>query len=266
MASSGIKRVGVVGFDGVGGPWLAEAETPRLRAFFREGAFTTEARTVLPSSSYPAWGSMLTGISPDQHHATEQHQFTAASPCPTWLLRLSQAWGNPPVGVFAAWPPIVGDLLEPEVGATRVQGPDDVLVALFEPYLRHARPRLLFLYLGDPDDVGHAHGYRSPEYWASVQRADRRFGLALEALDESGLAEETLVVTLSDHGGVGKSHGGDSPEELTIFWACRGPGVTRGKQLNTPVSVMDTAAVILAWAGLPLPTEMEGRVPPGVLD
>ena len=53
------KRVFVVGVDGVRGAAIGEADTPNIDKVMEEGAWTLKAQTVMPSSSYQAWGSMF---------------------------------------------------------------------------------------------------------------------------------------------------------------------------------------------------------------
>lgn len=103
------------------------------------------------------------------------------------------------------------------------------------------------------DHAGHSYGHGSAEYRAAVSEADRLIGVVMDAIAGAGLAEETLVLVTADHGGKGKGHGGSTMEEIEIPWIIAGPGVARGREIQVPVNIFDTA-VTIAWAlGLEVP-------------
>ncbi len=54
----------------------------------------------------------------------------------------------------------------------------------------------------------------------------------------------------ADHGGRGRSHGGNTMAELEIPWILNGPGVAAGKEITTPVNTFDTAATVAYIFGL----------------
>jgi len=76
--------------------------------------------------------------------------------------------------------------------------------------------------------------------------------------------DESLIILLSDHGGVGTSHGSNAPDCMNIFWGCSGPGVKKGIELKEPLNIMDTSAVILYALGLPAPSNWDARIPNGL--
>jgi arylsulfatase A-like enzyme len=118
----------------------------------------------------------------------------------------------------------------------------------------------MLVHLPVVDGIGHMYGWMSPQQISVIERADAAIGTLLEALEADGLASSTLVIVTADHGGHGLTHGGDSPEDMTVPWILAGPGVVAGLRLDAPISVMDTAATA-AWAlGLARPTEWDGRV------
>jgi arylsulfatase A-like enzyme len=75
----------------------------------------------------------------------------------------------------------------------------------------------------------------------------------MEKLRASGMLESTIVILTSDHGGVGKNHGGTSMTELEIPWMIRGPGVLAGKEIQAPINTFDTASTIAYIFGLKQP-------------
>ncbi len=120
-------------------------------------------------------------------------------------------------------------------------------------YLKEKRPQFTFIHLDHVDHAGHNHGHGTPEYDQSVAEADRLIGLVLEGLREAGIAEKTVVLVTSDHGGNVKGHGGAAMAEIEIPWILHGPGVAAGKELATPVNTYDTAATVASIFGLDAP-------------
>ena len=77
---------------------------------------------------------------------------------------------------------------------------------------------------------------------------DHNVGRLLIALEEAGLAENTLVIYISDHGDWLGDHGlilkGPMPYEglLRVPMILRGPGVPMGRVVQEPVSTLDLGA------------------------
>ncbi|MCL5745009.1 MAG: sulfatase-like hydrolase/transferase [Acidobacteria bacterium] len=107
----------------------------------------------------------------------------------------------------------------------------------------------------DPDVRANLAGY-----YGSCTALDHEFGRLMKALDEEGLAANTLVAFTSDHGDMHGSHaafGKSKPEEesLHIPLYMRLPGRIRAKQaVHTLASSIDLAPTILSiCARKPLP-------------
>ena len=78
-------------------------------------------------------------------------------------------------------------------------------------------------------------------------------GLVLQALNEIGMAEQTIVIVTSDHGGKGKGHGGATMGEIEIPWIIAGAGVVAGLECKNPINTYDTAATVAYIFGLTPP-------------
>lgn len=138
-------------------------------------------------------------------------------------------------------------------------------------YARTAKPRVLYVSLGETDDWAHGNNYG--EYLQSAHRADdylRQLWTALQAMPE--YRNNTALVFLTDHGRGNSgekgdhswtTHGEKTPEAKNIFIAVSAPGVTGGvrKDAVTQSQVAATIAQLLGenWnaaeprAGKPLP-------------
>ncbi|MCG9894180.1 MAG: sulfatase-like hydrolase/transferase [Fimbriimonadaceae bacterium] len=112
---------------------------------------------------------------------------------------------------------------------------------------------------GDPVQARARHGYL-----AMISEVDRHLAGILEALQETGLAESTLVVFTSDHGEWlgdggrwGKGHPADDAVSRVPFLVC-GPDV-RPQRVEEMGEAVDLAPTLLELAGLPVPPELQGR-------
>ena len=91
------------------------------------------------------------------------------------------------------------------------------------------------------------------QYYTSVQRADRTVGAVLRALEESGLAGETLVMFLSDHGpSLPFAKGNAWMHSTRTPWIVRWPGVVAAGRTDAEhmVSGIDLAPTVLDAVGL----------------
>lgn len=103
--------------------------------------------------------------------------------------------------------------------------------------------------------------------YAQITQVDAAAGMVLDALDELGLAENTLVIMSTDHGDAVACHGGHfdkasyMPEEMIrIPMAMRYPKrVPEGEKSTAFVSNLDIGPTILAAAGLKYPQAVDGR-------
>lgn len=84
---------------------------------------------------------------------------------------------------------------------------------------------------------------------------DARVGQLLDAVEQSGQANDTLVIYTAGHGGSCGVHGswcGNalSEEAVGVPLLVAGRGVAPGRRIDAPVSHVDIAPTILEWAGV----------------
>jgi predicted AlkP superfamily pyrophosphatase or phosphodiesterase len=259
------ERAFVIGLDGAGGGAVREAQTPQIDRLLSEGAWTYSAQTVYPSSSFPAWGALFHGVGPERHRIDEAHPCQEDVPWPSFFKLARQAWPDSELASFSCWEPINGAIIEPSCACHLVSLPDPELVPAVVAYIRTHDPKLLFVQLDHIDAAGHKHGYGSPAYLAQIAQHDLYVGAILEAIRQAGWYEGSLILLVSDHGGHERSHGTRDPQDMTIVWGCRGPGIRYGCEIEAEVSIMDTAAVVAQALGLAQPCSWEAKIPPGVL-
>lgn len=109
-------------------------------------------------------------------------------------------------------------------------------------------------------------------YYAMIEQVDAAFGRMLGALDESGQAENTIVIYMSDHGEMLGDHGfylkgphfydPATRVPLMIRWPGKGkPGL----RTDALVEMVDLAPTLLEAAGLPAPAGVQGRALTGLI-
>ncbi|HLR38408.1 MAG TPA: sulfatase [Chitinophagaceae bacterium] len=102
-------------------------------------------------------------------------------------------------------------------------------------------------------------------FLGTLKSQDDNVGRLLDFLDESGLADNTIVVFTGDHGFFLGEHGWFDKRfmyepSLRVPWMVRYPGVTNaGSKTDAWVQSIDNAPTIMDMLGLPVPDDMQGR-------
>ena len=103
-------------------------------------------------------------------------------------------------------------------------------------------------------------------YYAMIEQVDTEVGRMLQALDETGQAENTIVIYMSDHGEMLGDHGIFLKGPYFYEGAIRVPMIIRwpgkykaGLRSDALVEMIDLAPTLLEAAGMPIPEGMQGR-------
>jgi arylsulfatase A-like enzyme len=107
---------------------------------------------------------------------------------------------------------------------------------------------------------------RQAQYWAQIELIDQNVGRLLNALDETGQRENTIVIFTSDHGTALGDHGlvakgcrfyeGLVRVPLIFSWPGR---FQKGLKSDALVELTDIVPTLLEASGLPVPERMHGR-------
>lgn len=126
-------------------------------------------------------------------------------------------------------------------------------------------------------DLHHGSAARWPDWrtwqevlarcYGQIMQTDAAVGQILDALDDEGISDRTLVMWVADHGDAVASHGGlwdkgstYNEEVARIPMALRWPEtIPAGLRTRALVTNMDVTATILDAAGLPIPDTMHSR-------
>lgn len=283
----GGKRVLILGIDGCRPDALqkamAEGLAPHLKAIFDSGTVTwTAVAGGIPDSpaqqqtiSGAGWTSICTGVWIDKHHVrdnatppineAETPGSWQANAAPHFATRLKAAYPQSRIASIVSWKWIEDylvaarpqDFADHEKGegkdyAARDEDVKNKAVAL----LGKSDPDVLFLHFDQADGAGHATGFSpdNPAYLMAIRRVDGLIGEIQTAVTaRPGAADEKwLTVVTTDHGGKVRSHGGQSPEERTIFFAVQGPDVPAGRVLKESPGHTAVPPTVFKYLGVPV--------------
>ena len=101
-------------------------------------------------------------------------------------------------------------------------------------------------------------------YYAVVEHLDAQVGRILAALDASGQADETLVISTSDHGLALGSHGLIGKQNMyehtiNVPLIIRGPKVSAGSMTTAQCYLRDLYPTVCDWAGIEVPKTVTAK-------
>ena len=221
--------------------------------------YTLNAKTVMPSVTLPCHVSLFYSMPPERH-GTVSNTYT---PPKSLLLSLFDvlAIEKKDVASFYSWGQL-RDLCHPaslnysllikgtSCGWDQV---NDRLTDAAIGYVTENNTDLAFLYLGYPDEAGHAHGWMSAEYMSALENSWENIARVIEALPK-----DYAVIITADHGGHDHTHGTELPEDMTIPLIFAGAERELIGDLSN-VNIIDIAPTIAALSGTAPTSEWEGK-------
>jgi predicted AlkP superfamily pyrophosphatase or phosphodiesterase len=245
--------------DGLRPDAIPLADCPNLNAFIAAGSSTMNATSVMPSITLPCHTSIFHSVPPTRHGITSNVWTPMARPLPG-LIDIAAAAGRT-TAVFHNWEPL-RNINMPEAltlsfykNTSYDQDGDNIVAAEAARMIPAHKPDFAFIYLGTVDTWGHAYGWMSDEYLKQIAHVDVQLGVVLNALPA-----DAAVIIQADHGGHDRGHGTDMPEDMTIPWMVRAPGVKAGYTIRRPVSLLDTAPNLAHFLDLRPHAQWEGSV------
>lgn len=249
------EHVVVISIDGLRPDAIDKYKARTIQRLMREGAYSLEAQTIYPSKTLPSHTSMLTGQPPETHgiswNSHESDNDVVAVPT---VFEMAKEAGYHTAAFFSkakfkhlVRPGSLDYWQGPGSNITHWMATQTVPDAV--NYLKHEKPNLLFVHIGEPDYAGHSIGWMSFAYGWAVKRADGAVKTLLDAAEDAFGEGNFTVILTSDHGGHDRNHGSDDPRDMTIPWIAWGKGVAQGTQLPSGIRTMDTTATVLWLLG-----------------
>src|SRR3954466_15358766 len=255
-----INHVLIISEDGLRADAVATLHLKWHDLMRKRGAYRDHALTIRDASTLPAHASMLSGVKPKVHGLTWN----------TWRPREGYI-KTPTIFTHAMDAGLTTAFFTGKTKLRHIVPPGSVgmydrpgyyckkVAAEAATYLTTEKPALAFVHFSDPDELGHSKGWMSSAQKNAISNSDRCLGIIYEALEKSGLIDDTLIIVSADHGGHNRVHSGAKKIDREIPWIACGPGVREDFVITEPLSTMDTAATALYALGLPIPSEIEGK-------
>lgn len=286
------RHVLIIGVDGTRSDALKKAvETglaPNLKTLIAGGTVNWNAYaggelhqpTQQPTISGPGWTTILTGVWMNKHHvhgnaSADKAPYNSTNgyhekAYPPFFKHLKDKFPGADLASICSWHWINDYMLKPYASAlTTIEDSTGADAAGPAPsprdtdtkhraaaLLTQGNPDVLFVHLDEVDETGHASGFSpdNPDYLAAIHNVDDIVGALVNAIRRRPqfAQEKWLVLVLPDHGGIQRSHGGQSPEERTIFMIANGEGVPHGVVLTQPVGQAAIAPTVFQFLGVPV--------------
>ncbi len=239
----GNKRALIIGIDGLRPDALQAGDTPNLDALIAAGAVSYDGYsggelgtpTQQTTMSGPGWAAILTGVWKNKH-GIKDNSFNGKKldAYPHFYRRISEVNPAAALASIVNWAPIDSQIVS-SAGDGAVfrltQATDAGVADQAAAYLAANDPDVMFLHFDEVDGAGHKHGYGVDKrgYMDSVRDVDAKVGQVVDAVRArpNHADEDWLFLVVTDHGGTGTSHGGQSPGERDIFIIASGGGVAR---------------------------------------
>lgn len=268
---AGVRHAIIISADGMRPDVLLRAHTPNIRRLMESGTFTMWARTVPQSITLPSHTSMLTGVTPERHRVLWNSDLPGpVYPKAPTIFQIAKAAGLTTAMVTGKSK--FDSLARPgSLDWEMVKSATDEEVASRAArILREHKPDVMVVHFPGADGAGHAKGWGSPEQIDAAEGVDRSVGVVLDALEDVGRLNSTVIIFSADHGGAGRSHGPNDPRSRHIPWIVSGPGVRKGydltREATLTVNTEDTFATACWFLGLRAPGKIDGKAIQQVLE
>ncbi len=237
------KKCILILVDGMRPDALGPCGHPFCDAFSRTGAQQLDGRCVMPSVTLPCHISLFHSVPPQRHGTLTNDYAIQVRPVRSLMELLHQAGLT--TAMLYSWEQLRDIALPGNLSHSRLislhdsPNTDTRLTDEALALLKAEQPDFTFLYLGETDEAGHAHGWMSKEYLSTLSNAWECIRRVAEATQDG----YHLIVT-ADHGGHDRCHGTEEPEDMNIPIFVRtadGTPVTRDS-----ASILDIAPTVCA--------------------
>lgn len=266
----GIEHVIVIGLDGLSSNGFRAANTPCMDSLLLHGAYSYTVRCILPTVSTPNWNAMLCGSGPEITGATgnswKADEFGFPYPVmskdrsfPNIFRIIREQKPDAELGSIYEWGGF-HDMLEDHLLNKSETCPSQLETAKKSAeYILAKKPDFLFIQLDGIDHAGHEHSHMSSEYVKYIEETDTHVQLIVNAINQSGIAESSLIIVVGDHGGVFHGHGGNAYDELVTPIIFSGKGIKPNYSIRQTIYKYDLAADVTFALGLKAPYVWTGR-------
>ena len=256
------RKVIIIGIDGFRSDAMQQSICPFMYNLSLTNNVYYTPNHIVEGDTYsgPNWSSLLTGVHYDKHSVTDNSfvgsDYTQYPPFFNYIEKISP---NINTASIVNWTPINEFTLPNSVDyAPQESMNDSIVFEKVKELLINSNPLspdILFIHFDELDATGHTYGF-SPfieEYKSTLNRLDSYVNGIFNIIENKRLdGEDWICFIVSDHGGVGTSHGDANNPKVnkTIFYA-QHPTVEF--KANYTSNQTDLAATILDFLGISNP-------------
>ena len=243
---------------------------------------STEQKT----SSSPSWTTILTGVWANKHGITKNpHPYTESESStlyaenynkniPTIFNEIKDSMPDAYTVSLVSWLPLNAianlkfegrnDAVTEAEYVDNSTDPKPLTDQAVEFLRKKKAPTFMFLHYVQTDHAGHAHGFGdNNDYQNAIRGVFVQIDRMLAEIDsrQKSKKEQWLVIIVTDHGGKGKSHGGQSASERQIFATFYDPQDRRysgGGLIYSLQGQVTITPTILEYLGISIPSVVTG--------
>lgn len=250
-------KVLLISIDGMRPDALTSCAT--AQEYVKNSTYTMNEASVMPSVTLPCHMSMFHSVTPARHGTTTNVYAPQVRPVNGLCEVLRSA--KKKSAFFYNWEEL-RDLTRPGMlshscfqkgGDVGYDKANDMVTDKAIEYLSKNDIDFTFLYLGYLDEAGHAHGWMSEGYFEALENSWRNVDKIVKTL-----SDDYVVIVTADHGGHDRSHGTETPEDMTIPFIAFGNGIEKGKILDD-VCIIDVPPTVTKLLGVDPDEEWEGK-------
>ncbi|MBQ7320038.1 MAG: alkaline phosphatase family protein [Clostridia bacterium] len=253
------NKVILISIDGMRPDGVLRCGNAFVDELMQRGSYTMDAQTVFPSVTLPCHMSMFHSVPPERHGMTTNLYMPQVRPINGLFEQIAGAGGS--CAMYYGWEPLrdvarPGSLRFAEYfNAYAADATDGYLTDRAIARIESDHPDFVFLYMVETDEKGgHDSGWMTDTYLGYISAAIDNVKRVVERFGD----EYTVIVT-ADHGGHGRGHGSDDPQDMTIPMFFLGGRFAPGVALEQ-VTILDLAPTIASILGVPAAPEWEGKV------
>lgn len=257
------EKVILILCDGMTPASIKRVNHPFYNKLIKESAYSLNTKTVYPPVTLPCHISLFHSVTPERHGTTYNRFSPMVRPIDGLFEQLYKA--DKESAMFYSWDEL-RDCSTPGCIKTSAcflgefyscKIADQLAYDMTLKELTKAdgeKPDFIFLYLQDPDAMGHNHGWETKEYDEAVYNC---FDI-IEKISELVKDEYSIIVT-ADHGGHDRDHGKDVPEDMTIPLFIKSKQFKPG-EITKPTNIIDIAPTIANMMEIKPCKDWEGKI------
>lgn len=241
------RKVLIIGIAGIRSDALQKANTPTLDGLISKGFYTYSSWHRGQTISAPSWSTIMCGVEYPKHKVVDNtYAGNDYAHYPYFPTRAKSCLPDLYCTQIVQWPNMSDNLTNHGWNQKiKVQyGAGDQSVKASQAQLVNPNLDVLFICFDEADIVGHTTGFSptNPEYITAIETIDTHISSVLTALhNRPDYANEDWIILLTtDYGGIGTTHGGNSPQEREMWWIGTG-----NKAISRQASAVDPGCLPL---------------------